>query len=97
MDVVTLLLAMKEIASAISGFADVRLGADNKSIDFVAQDGTVFNVPIPNPINEPETLNKIIEGANGELLFDGKEILVNDTNSVPDTSVVDMLDLLGWD
>ena len=96
MDIITLLLAKKEIASAISGFADVRLGADNKSIDFVAQDGTVFNVPIPNPVNEPETLNKIIEGANGELLFDGKEILVNEP-SVPDTSVVDMMDSLGWD
>lgn len=96
MDIVTLLLARKEITGALTGFSDVKLSADNTQIIFVAQDGTEFRIPVPTPINKPETLNKITEGANGELLFDGKEILVNDTNSVPDTSVDDMMDSLGW-
>ena len=97
MDIATLLLTRKEITGALTGFSDVKLSEDNTQIIFVTQDGTEFNIPIPTQINEPETINKITETVDGKLMFDGKEILVNEPSSAPDTSVEDMMDSLGWD
>ena len=54
---------------------DIRLGADGKSIEIVKTDGTVFSVPIPNPINDPDLINKItLDTTTNELLFDGVKI-----------------------
>ena len=97
MDIVTLLLSRKEIAGALTGFSDVKLSADNTQIIFVGTDGTEFNIPVPTPINEPETINKITETVDGKLMFDGKEILVNDPNEPPvGDEIGQMMDSLGW-
>ena len=54
---------------------DIRLGADGKSIEIVKTDGTVFSVPIPNPINDPDLINKTtLDTTTNELLFDGVKI-----------------------
>ena len=53
---------------------DIRLGADGKSIEIVKKDGTVFSVPIPNPINDPDLINKITVDADNYLLYDGKRV-----------------------
>ena len=75
---VALAIALKKIKALASGVKTVRVNSlDNTKLDFVLNDvsNTVITLQIPNPINDPDLINKItLDTTTNELLFDGVKI-----------------------
>ena len=68
---------LKKLKSVASGIKSISVGADNKSLVFVCNDpsSTTLTVGLPNPINDPNLINKItLDTATNELMYDGVKI-----------------------
>ena len=79
----TYAILVKKIASALVGVNSITIGADNKSIDITTNDGQTFNLPIPNPINDPDFVNKLGWNMTEQCLtYDGNDIAGSNTGDV---------------
>ena len=68
---------LKKLKAVASGIKSISVGADNKSLVFVCNDpsSTTLTVNLPNPINDPNLINKItLDTTTNKLLFDGNPI-----------------------
>ena len=77
MDTITYAILKKKITALASGIKSVSVGSDNKSLVFVCNDpsSTTLTVSLPNPINDPNLINKItLDTTTNKLLFDGNPI-----------------------
>lgn len=77
MDTITYAILKKKITALASGIKSISVGSDNKSLVFVCNDpsSTTLTVNLPNPINDPNLINKItLDTTTNKLLFDGNPI-----------------------
>ena len=77
MDTITYAILKKKVTALASGIKSVSVGSDNKSLVFVCNDAanTTLTVGLPNPINNPNLINKItLDTATNELMYDGVKI-----------------------
>ena len=77
MDTITYAILKKKVTALASGIKSVSVGSDNKSLVFVCNDpsSTSLTVGLPNPINDPNLINKItLDTTTNKLLFDGNPI-----------------------
>ena len=77
MDTITYAILKKKVTGLASGIKSISVGADNKSLVFVCNDpsSTTLTVNLPNPINDPNLINKItLDTTTNKLLFDGNPI-----------------------
>ena len=77
MDTVSDAILKKKITGLASGIKSVSVGSDNKSLVFVCNDpsSTSLTVGLPNPINNPNLINKItLDSTTNELMYDGVKI-----------------------
>ena len=77
MDTITYAILKKKVTAVASGIKSISVGADNKSLVFVCNDpsSTTLTVGLPNPINDPNLINKItLDTTTNKLLFDGNPI-----------------------
>ena len=68
---------MSKIRALSSGIKKVECSADGKQLLFTCNDpaGTVIPISLPNPINNPNLINKItLDTTTNKLLFDGNPI-----------------------
>ena len=68
---------MSKIRALSSGIKKVECSADGKQLLFTCNDpaGTVIPISIPNPINNPNLINKItLDSTTNELMYDGVKI-----------------------
>ena len=68
---------MSKLKAVASGIKSISVGSDNKSLVFVCNDAanTSLTVGLPNPINNPNLINKItLDTTTNKLLFDGNPI-----------------------
>ena len=68
---------MSKLKAVASGIKSISVGSDNKSLVFVCNDpsSTTLTVSLPNPINDPNLINKItLDTTTNKLLFDGNPI-----------------------
>ena len=68
---------LKKLKAVASGIKSISVGADNKSLVFVCNDpsSTTLTVNLPNPINDPNLINKItLDSTTNELMYDGVKI-----------------------
>lgn len=91
--IVVFAILMSKIKGLASGIRNITIGSNNQSLDFVTNTGTTINVNIPNPVNNPTLVNKITQDVNNNLLFDGKEIVMEedvvDSSNTTDTGIDD--------
>ena len=77
MDTITYAILKKKVTALASGIKSVSVGSDNKSLVFVCNDAanTSLTVGLPNPINNPNLINKItLDSTTNELMYDGVKI-----------------------
>ena len=77
MDTITYAILKKKVTALASGIKSVSVGSDNKSLVFVCNDAanTTLTVGLPNPINNPNLINKItLDSTTNELMYDGVKI-----------------------
>ena len=77
MDTTTYAILKKKVTALASGIKSVSVGSDNKSLVFTCNDAanTSLTVSLPNPINNPNLINKItLDTATNELMYDGVKI-----------------------
>ena len=77
MDTITYAILKKKITALASGIKAISVGSDNKSLVFVCNDpsSTTLTVGLPNPINDPNLINKItLDTTTNKLFFDGNPI-----------------------
>ena len=75
MDIVTFAVSMSKIKSCLTGIASMTIGADKKSIVITTNDGAKFTLNIPNPIDDPDLVNKLgWDDAENCLTYDGELI-----------------------
>ena len=77
MDTITYAILKKKVTALASGIKSISVGGDNKSLVFVCNDpsSTTLTVGLPNPINDPNLINKItLDTATNELMYDGVKI-----------------------
>ena len=77
MDTITYAILKKKVTALASGIKSISVGADNKSLVFVCNDpsSTTLTVGLPNPINDPNLINKItLDSTTNELMYDGVKI-----------------------
>ena len=77
MDTITYAILKKKVTALASGIKSISVGSDNKSLVFVCNDpsSTTLTVGLPNPINDPNLINKItLDMTTNKLLFDGNPI-----------------------
>ena len=68
---------MSKLKAVASGIKSISVGSDNKSLVFVCNDpsSTTLTVGLPNPINDPNLINKItLDSTTNELMYDGVKI-----------------------
>ena len=82
--IVVFAILMSKIKGLASGIRNITIGSNNQSLDFETNTGATINVNIPNPVNNPNLVNKITQDVNNNLLFDGKEFVM--TGNVVDSS-----------
>ena len=66
--------AKKDIASALTGVASMTVGADKQSIVVTTNDGATFRLNIPNPVDDPDLVNRISVNSEGNVCLDGEEL-----------------------
>ena len=77
MDTITYAILKKKVTALASGIKSVSVGSDNKSLVFTCNDvaSTQITVNLPNPINDPNLINKItLDSTTNELMYDGVKI-----------------------
>ena len=77
MDTITYAILKRKVTALASGIKSVSVGSDNKSLVFVCNDAanTTLTVGLPNPINNPNLINKItLDSTTNELMYDGVKI-----------------------
>lgn len=75
MDIVTFAVLMSKIKSCLTGIASMTIGADKKSIVITTNDGAKFTLNIPNPIDDPDFVNKLgWDDVENCLTYDGELI-----------------------
>ena len=77
MDTITYAILKKKVTALASGIKSVSVGSDNKSLVFTCNDAanTSLTVSLPNPINNPNLINKItLDMTTNELMYDGVKI-----------------------
>ena len=91
--IVVFAILMSKIKGLASGIRNITIGSNNQSLDFETNTGATINVNIPNPVNNPSLVNKITQDVNNNLLFDGKEIVMQeevvDSSNPSDTGIDD--------
>ena len=89
--IVVFAILMSKIKGLASGIRNITIGSNNQSLDFETNTGATINVNIPNPVNNPSLVNKITQDVNNNLLFDGKEIVMQeevvDSSNPSDTDI----------
>lgn len=89
--IVVFAILISKIKGLASGIRNITIGSNNQSLDFVTNTGATINVNIPNPVNNPTLVNKITQDVNNNLLFDGKEIVMQeevvDSSNPADTDI----------
>ena len=84
MDIVTYAILMKKIKSCLSGIASMDIGDDNQSIVITTNEGNQFRISIPNPINDPNFVNKLgWDDVENCLTYDG-ELIKADSETTAD-------------
>lgn len=66
--------AKKDIASALTGVASMVVGTDKQSIVVTTNDGATFRLNIPNPVDDPDLVNRISVNSEGNVCLDGEEL-----------------------
>ena len=89
--IVVFAILMSKIKGLASGIRNITIGSNNQSLDFETNTGATINVNIPNPVNNPTLVNKITQDVNNNLLFDGREIVMQeevvDSSDPTDTDI----------
>ena len=89
--IVVFAILMSKIKGLASGIRNITIGSNNQSLDFETNTGATINVNIPNPVNNPSLVNKITQDVNNNLLFDGREIVMQeevvDSSDPTDTDI----------
>ena len=84
MDIVTFAVSMSKIKSCLTGIASMTIGADKKSIVITTNDGAKFTLNIPNPIDDPDLVNKLgWDDVENCLTYDG-ELIKADSETTAD-------------
>lgn len=90
MDIVTFAVLMSKIKSCLTGIASMTIGADKKSIVITTNDGAKFTLNIPNPIDDPNFVNKLgWDDAENCLTYDGELIKADSETTADVTATVE--------
>lgn len=90
MDIVTFAVLMSKIKSCLTGIASMTIGADKKSIVITTNDGAKFTLNIPNPISDPNFVNKLgWDDAENCLTYDGELIKADSETTADVTATVE--------
>lgn len=90
MDIVTFAVLMSKIKSCLTGIASMTIGADKKSIVITTNDGAKFTLNIPNPINDPNFVNKLgWDDVENCLTYDGELIKADSETTADVTATVE--------
>lgn len=90
MDIVTFAVLMSKIKSCLTGIASMTIGADKKSIVITTNDGAKFTLNIPNPIDDPDFVNKLgWDDVENCLTYDGELIKADSETTADVTATVE--------
>ena len=90
MDIVTFAVLMSKIKSCLTGIASMDIGDDKKSIVITTNDGAKFTLNIPNPIDDPDFVNKLgWDDAENCLTYDGELIKADSVTTADVTATVE--------
>lgn len=90
MDIVTFAVLMSKIKSCLTGIASMDIGDDKKSIVITTNDGAKFTLNIPNPIDDPDFVNKLgWDDAENCLTYDGELIKADSVTTTDVTATVE--------
>lgn len=90
MDIVTFAVSMSKIKSCLTGIASMTIGADKKSIVITTNDGAKFTLNIPNPIDDPDLVNKLgWDDVENCLTYDGELIKADSETTADVTATVE--------
>ena len=90
MDIVTFAVLMSKIKSCLTGIASMDIGDDKKSIVITTNDGAKFTLNIPNPIDDPDFVNKLgWDDAENCLTYDGELIKADSETTADVTATVE--------
>lgn len=90
MDIVTFAVLMSKIKSCLTGIASMTIGADKKSIVITTNDGAKFTLNIPNPIDDPDFVNKLgWDDVENCLTYDGELIKADSETTADITATVE--------